>query len=281
MKKFAVFSLLFIALFLSGCTQNPGGGGSTNGIIIESFGPVVSQLEPGDTTDIIAVLKNTGGAEAQNINVQLYGLSDWNPRTVTQPPSVMMPGDPVRNIEPETAEVVWEVTAPKYKTGIDNQEFEMRVYYSYSTKALATIKVASDNYIKSFPSSEQQAKIQELGVKMDKPTDGPIRVSISAPSKVIRAGSNTVRITIDIQNVGSGNLENYELPIRVSSSLGSIQCSNTGTVKLLQGKSKQIRCSLNVNLDKGWENIPVEVTLENYRYWVSATSSISVLPTED
>ncbi|MEM5799660.1 MAG: hypothetical protein QXZ43_03270 [Candidatus Aenigmatarchaeota archaeon] len=280
MKKFVVFSLLFVVLLLSGCTQKPPGG-STNGIIIESFGPVVSQLEPGDKTDIIAVLKNVGGIEATNINVELYGLKDWGPQLVIEPPKNMMPGDSVRKIEPETAEVVWVVTAPKYKTGIENQEFEMRVYYTYSTKALATIKVASDKYIKSFPPSEQQAKIQDLGVKIDKPTDGPISVSISAPSKVIRDGSNTVRVTIDIQNVGSGNLDNYELPVRISSPIAGVQCSTPAKVKLLQGKSKQIRCSLNVDLDKGWENIPIQVELDNYKYWVSATSSISVLPTED
>ncbi|MFH8086962.1 MAG: hypothetical protein QW609_04045, partial [Candidatus Aenigmatarchaeota archaeon] len=53
---------------------------------------------------------------------------------------------------------------------------------------------------------------------------------------------------------------------------------NYMTVNLIQGKSKQISCSINANLANGWDNIPVQVDVENYRYWVSATSSISALP---
>jgi len=282
MQKKIILALILVAvLLLSGCTQtNSGGGGGTNGLIIESFGPIVSEVEPGDSVDIMAVLKNAGGSEVTNINVELYGLGDWSPRLVTAPPSSMLPGDPKRGIEPETAEVVWEARAPSYKTGVENQEFEMRVYYTYSTSAVAQIKVASDSYIKSFPASEQQSKINELGVKMDKYTDGPISVSVSAPSKVIRAGSSTVRITIDIQNVGGGNLVNYDLPIRISSPGGSVNCGISGTVKLLQGKSKQIRCTVDANLGSGWDNIPIQIDLENYRYWVGATSTISALPKE-
>jgi hypothetical protein len=280
MKKVASLIIVAVILFLSGCTQTMSGSGGTNGLVIESFGPIISELEPGDSTDIMAVLKNAGGSEVTNINVELYGLGEWNPRLVTAPPSSMLPGDPKRGMEPETAEVVWEVTAPQYKTGIDNLEFEMMAYYTYSTSAIAQIKVASENYIKSFPPQEQKNKISELGVKMSKYTDGPISVSVSAPSKVLRGNSRSVRITIDIQNVGGGNLVNYELPIRVSSPGRSVNCGIGSTVKLLQGKSKQIRCVVDADIANGWDNIPVRIDLENYRYWVSARSTISVLPQE-
>ncbi len=280
MKSIFTLIVLGLIVFFSGCTQVGTNTGGTNGLIIESFGPVVSQVQPGDKVDIMAIFKNAGGSEVSNIDVELYGLGDWKPVLITPPPSSMLPGDPKRNIDPEIADVVWEATAPSYKTGIDNQEFELRAYYTYSTSAIAQIKVASDSYIKSFPASEQQNKINELGVKMEKYTDGPISVSVSAPSKVVRAGSTTTRITIDIQNVGGGNLVNYELPIRVSSPGRYINCGLSGNVKLLQGKSRQIRCTVDVNLGSGWDNIPIIIELNNYRYWVSATSSISVLPTE-
>jgi len=280
MKRVIPFLLMLIILSLSGCTQQSRSGGGTNGLIIESFGPVVSEVEPGESVDIIAKLKNAGGSEVRGIEVELYGLGDWNPLLTTSPPSNMLPGDPTRGIEAETAEVVWTATAPSYRTRVENQEFEMRAYYTYSTSAVAQIKVASDSYIKSFPASEQQSKINELGVKMEKYTEGPISVSISAPSKVIRGGSASLRITIDIQNVGGGNLVNYELPVRVSSPGRSVNCGISGNVKLLEGKSRQIRCSVDVNLDRGWDNIPIQVELENYRYWVSARSTISAKPTE-
>ncbi|MBU5687957.1 MAG: hypothetical protein KQA41_03465 [Candidatus Aenigmarchaeota archaeon] len=281
MKKVAIFSILLIIIFLSGCTQTGSRGGSTNGIIIESFGPLISQLEPGDTTEITAILKNVGGSEARDIQVELYGLGDWNPRMIEAPETRLGPTDVTRNIQGESTPVTWEVTAPNYKTGVDNQEFEMRVYYTYSTSALASIKVASDSYIKNFQDpQERQNQINQLGVKMNRPTDGPISVSISAPSKVIKPGSNTLKVIIDIQNVGSGYLLNNQLNVRVYSEGRQVSCSPSGPIKLLQGKSRQLRCSVYIDLANGWDNIPIQVDLENYRYWVSATSTISALPTE-
>jgi len=281
MKRFVVVLSLVVVLFLSGCIQSTGSrGGGTNGLIIESFFPSVNEVEAGDSVDIIAILKNVGGSEVNDIQVELNGLGDWNPVLITPPPDRMLPADPERRAEPETAEVVWVATAPSYKTGVENQEFEMRVYYTYSTSALAKIKVASESYIKSFPPSERQGKINELGVKMDKYTDGPISVSVRAPSKVIRSGSGSLRITIDIQNVGGGYLVNNELFVTVSSPERSVDCGISGPVKLLQGKSKEIRCTVNVNLDKGWDNIPIQVDLINYRYWVRASSTISAKPIE-
>ncbi|MCX8179164.1 MAG: hypothetical protein N3E38_00275 [Candidatus Aenigmarchaeota archaeon] len=275
-----LFPIIFLTVlfFLSGCTQQGGrSGGGTNGLIIESFGPVISEVQPGDSVDIVAVLKNVGGHEVRDIQVSLYGLGDWNYVLTSPPPSSLAPADPTGRGEVETAEVVWTATAPSYRTGIENQEFEMVAYYTYSTSAIAYIKVATESYIKSFPHAEQQNKINELGVKMEKYTDGPISVTFSAPSKIVKADSRQLRVTINIQNVGGGSLVNNELDINIITPGRSNNC-NQMRAKLIQGKSKQITCLVDVSLGEGWDNIPVEVHVENYRYKVSATSSISVSP---
>jgi hypothetical protein len=249
-------------------------------LIIYSFGPVVGEVEPGESINITAILTNMGSSEVRNISVELHGLEDWNPQLIMSPPSNMLPGNSVRGVKPEAAEVVWTVTAPLNITSVENQEFEMRAYYTYSTSAVAKIRVYSENYIKSLPASKQQSKINEAGVKMEKYTDGPINVGVAVPKKIVKDDSSSIRITIDIQNIGRGELVDNELPIRISSPERNINCNINETVELLQGKSRQIRCSVDVNLEKGWDDIPIQVELENYRYWVSATSTISVKPTE-
>ncbi|MEM5807291.1 MAG: hypothetical protein QW474_02820, partial [Candidatus Aenigmatarchaeota archaeon] len=78
----------------------------------------------------------------------------------------------------------------------------------------------------------------------------------------------------------SGYLLDNQINVKVFSEGRSVSCSPEGNIRLLQGKSRQLRCSIHVNLESGWDNVPIQVELENYRYWVSATSSISALPTE-
>jgi len=279
MKRLLTLLMIVVAILVAGCTGTDHSS-SSNGIIIESFGPMVAQVEPNEQFDIIAKIRNVGGAEVKNIRPEIYGLAEWRLQGPYGVPDSLLPPDPTGKIQGEEAEISWVATAPAYATGIDNQEFELRIYYRYSTSALAQIKVATDSYIKSFPSDQQEAKRNELGVKMEKTTSGPISVSITAPSKVLK-NTNTLRIVVDIQNIGGGSLTNNELPISIKSSVGSISCDVSSPIKLSSGKSKQIRCTVNVGgLDKGWEIIPIEVDLNNYEYWVNSVASISVLPTE-
>lgn len=282
MKKLLPLLLVISIIIVSGCTGQGGSqGGSSQGIIIESFGPTLSEVEPGEVFDIIARIKNVGGAEVTGIRPEIYGLGEWKLRTIASAPSSLLPPDPARGIEGEEAEITWEATAPSYKTGIDNHEFELRVYHRYSTSAVAQIKVATDSYIKSFPTDEQEAKRNELGVVMEKTTSGPISVNIIAPNKVIKAGNNEVRVTVDIQNVGGGSVTNNEIPISISSSTSRVNCGLTGnTVRLTGGKSKQLRCSIYADMARGWDTIPLRVDINNYEYWVSSFATISVLPTE-
>lgn len=281
MKKLLPFLVIFGIILVSGCTgQGTSGGGGSQGIIIESFGTTYSKLEPGETFEITARIKNVGGAEVTNIRPEIYGLGEWNLRMITPPISSLKPPDPSRNIEGEETEIVWEAQAPSYKTGIDDYQFELRVYYIYSTSAEAQIRVATDKYIKSFPPDQQEAKINELGVRMEKTTSGPIDVNIDAPNKVIRSGSNEIRVTINIQNLGGGSITNNEIPISISSST-NIDCGPIGNVvKLIGGKSKQIRCSIFPSLTQGWDTIKLSVNIGPYEYWVNSFASISVLPEE-
>lgn len=267
-----------IIIFLSGCTSSSNSSGGT-GVIIEAFYPTIESAEPGDVVDIVARIKNTGGSDATNIDAKIYGLGEWNVRQTSSAPNVLEAGDPARNIQPEVVDISWEATAPSYRTGIDNQEFELRVQYRYSTSALAQIKVASDSYIKSFPLDQQQSKRDELGVKMQKPTDGPISITFDAPAKVIKAGGNEVNVIINIQNIGGGNLLNNQLDSFAVTSNRQVVCTTSQPIKLISGQSKQVRCKLYVDLTEGWDIIPIQVDT-SYTYWVSAKSSISVLPTE-
>ncbi|MCX8178543.1 MAG: hypothetical protein N3D75_01795 [Candidatus Aenigmarchaeota archaeon] len=279
MKKIILASVLTLVIFLSGCTTDNQGGGGT-GIIIESFYPAMETVEPGEAVDIIARVKNTGGSDATDITANIYGLGDWRVTQTSPIPSVIEAGDPARKIQPEAIDVSWEAIAPSYKTGVDNQEFELRIQYKYSTSAVAQIRVASDSYIKGFPADQQQAKRDELGVKMQIPTDGPISITFDAPGKVVKSGSTTLSVVVNIQNIGGGSLVNNQLDTFQVTSNRHVVCSVAQPIKLISGQSKQVRCTINVDMTEGWDVVPIEVHT-SYRYWVSAKSSINVLPTEN
>lgn len=279
MNKTVLISILTLIIFLSGCTtQNQTGGGT--GVVIEAFYPAVESAEPGDVVDLIARVKNTGGSDATEISANIYGLGDWRVTQTSPVPSVIESGDPARNIQPEVVDITWEAVAPSYKTGVDNQEFELRIQYKYSTSAVAQIKVASDSYIKSFPPEQQQSKRDELGVKMQKPTDGPISITFDAPAKVIKSGSTGLSVVVNIQNIGGGSLVNNQLDTFEVRSNRNVECTTAQPIRLISGQSKQVRCTINADMSEGWDVIPIEVHT-SYKYWVSAKSSISVLPTED
>ncbi|MEM0473392.1 MAG: hypothetical protein QXF88_01565 [Candidatus Aenigmatarchaeota archaeon] len=279
MKKIILASVLTLVIFLSGCTTDNQGGGGT-GIVIESFYPAMETVEPGEAVDIIARVKNTGSSDATDITANIYGLGDWRVTQTSPIPSVIEAGDPARKIQPEVIDVSWEAIAPSYKTGVDNQEFELRIQYKYSTSATAQIRVASDSYIKGFPADQQQAKRDELGVKMQKPTDGPISITFDAPGKVVKSGSTTLSVVVNIQNIGGGSLVNNQLDTFQVTSNRHVVCPVAQPIKLISGQSKQVRCTINVDMTEGWDVVPIEVHT-SYRYWVSAKSSISVLPTEN
>jgi hypothetical protein len=283
MKRFLPLLLIIGVVIVSGCVSQGKGGGGTNGIIIESFSPAISEVEPREEVDVTALIKNVGGAKTTNIQAQLLGLTDewgFNPGR-SQSIGDLLPPDADRGIEGEEEELIWYLTPPSKQVTLP-YEMELRVYYNYETSSVSQIRVATRNYIGSFPTDQQEAERNKLGVRVQQASSGPISINVIARSKVIDNPGENLSVTVDVQNVGGGTADNDRVGISVSSDR-SVSCTGIegGQITLSRGKSRQIRCTINTGgiPANGWGEIPLTINL-NYRYWVSSVSTITVLAQE-
>lgn len=268
-----ILPLLFLSgiVILSGCTSG-GTTSSSNGIIISSFIADPAIVEGTETVYFVAGIQNVGGVKATGIKGELIGLpSGWNLRQTTfNDCSGLLPPEIASGAEGETCDFEWEGTAPSSDTTII-YPVDFKVSYNYATKYEALLKVASRDWIKSLPTDEQESEKSELGVSYSGTQIGPIHVSVKLRTAEIYAGS-TAYVILDIQNVGSGRPTNDIININVN----GVSCSGAGQVKLSQGKSKQIRCTMPTANIKNWQNVRIDVDL-NYDYWVKTSTEVEVL----
>ncbi len=283
-NNFFLLMLVFTVVFVAGCTSS-NQGGSSNAIIIKSFGPELNEIEPTDDVSLTALIENTGGSKATGINAQLLGLTDeWRidpGRVVTV--RDLLPPDPSRKLQGDSEELVWFLTPPSAKKVPLDYDMELRVFFNYQTFSENLLRVATRAYIDSFPTEQKQAERDKLGVTTSVPSSGPISVTIVTRSKILDQASDTMSIIVDIQNVGSGKPENDEIGIILRSAGRDLQCTGTtgGRVRLAEGKSRQLRCTVDIGgvVDRGWEQVPISIEL-SYTYWVSSVSNIKVLGAE-
>lgn len=276
--------LIFAVVFVAGCNQQSGTRASSNAVVITSFGPEVSEIEPTDSVSAIATIENIGGAKATNIKAQLLGLtSEWgvDPGRIINVRD-LLPPDPARNLQGEQEELVWFLTPPSKKVTL-GYDMELRVFYNYQTFSENLLRVATRAYIDSFPTAQREAERNKLGVTTSIPSSGPISVNVVARTKILDQPSGTMTATVDIQNVGGGKPENDEIGISIKSGNANLECPgiSDGKVRLAQGKSRQLRCTINIPgiVERGWEEVPISIEL-SYTYWVSSVSSITVVGAE-
>ena len=283
-----IFLIIGIVL-VSGCTKdkNTSGGGGSDALVVKSFSPEITEIEPTDDVSILATIENVGGAKATNIRAQLLGLTDeWSIKPErTQQIEDLLPPDPSRQLQGDVREIVWDLSPPRNpakKVKLD-YDMELRVYYSYKTYSENLMRVATRSYIDTFPTDQKQAEREKLKVSTSVPSSGPISVSILARSFLLDTASDTMSITLDIQNTGSGKPDNDKIGVNIKSAGRDLDCPGVsgGEVKLTTGKSRQLRCAVNIPgvAERGWQEVPISIEL-SYTYWVSSVSSITVLGAE-
>jgi len=269
-----ILPLLFLAVIvaLSGCIGGGGATSSSNGIIVSSFITDPSLVEASETVYFTADIQNVGGVKATGVRGELIGLpSGWSLRqTAGSDCSVLFPPEPASGIEGDICTFEWEGTAPSSDTTM-TYPVDFKVSYNYATKYEALLRVASRDWIRGLPTEEQDSEKGKLGVSYSGTQMGPIHVNVKLRSAEIYSGS-TAYVILDIQNVGSGRPTNDIINIGVS----GVSCSGAGQVKLSQGKSKQIRCTMPTSGIKNWQNIRIDVDL-NYDYWVKTSTEVQVL----
>ncbi len=271
MKQILPILFLIGIVALSGCIGDSGATSSTNGIIIQSFTADPDQVEGNEVVYFTADIKNVGGAKATGVTGDLIGLPWSTDQTAGEECGTIYPPEP--NIEGEACTFEWTGTAPPSQTTI-TYPVDVKINYHYATNYEALIRVASRDWIKGLPKDQQDSEKGKLGLSESSAQVGPIHATIVLRSPEVYSGQDT-RAVLDIQNVGSGRPKDDFITVTVDQAQG-VKCSSTGPIKLSQGKSKQIRCTLPTSGITDWQNIRIDVDL-SYEYWVKTSTEVTVL----
>jgi len=268
MKKTLYLLALAFLLLLSGCVTT--GNSSTNGIIITSFVTDPSEVESGEEVYFVLDIQNVGGAKATDIKAKLIGLpDDWGTPETKTLGELLPPGT---GTEGEEYTFEWLLKAPEMYTTI-TYPVEAWVEYHYTTHYEALVRIATRDWIKTLPPSQQEEEKKRLGVVEASPQLGPIHVDFKIRSGLVHEDVNR-GVTIVLQNVGSGRPLNDEVRVTIKSD--RLNCPDAGLVTLSKGQTKQIRCSVNLGGIEQWKNIKIAVDLD-YDYWVRSSTDVTVL----
>ena len=273
MKKSKLLFLIF-TVFLSGCISgvNLGGGGG-GGVITKSFSPSDTNAEPGTPILLTLIVSNTGTQRADGVTAQLLGLTDeWgiSPGRI-QSIGSMFGADPSRGVSTgDERALTWTLTGPLKDVQL-SYEATVRVSYSYSTTLNAEMKAASINYY-------LQTKTKS-GIVQQKSSGGPLSITAKTSSVAISGGQ--IPVIFEIRNTGSGRVYNGYSPDinsldRLGISVSGAFCPTTD-VRLINGQSAVIYCTISAGGVDTFKIVPITVTT-TYSYYTDSTTSISVLP---
>jgi hypothetical protein len=275
MKKL-ILLLLISAVFLSGC-QLPGGqvglvGKGTQGVIIKSFSPSDTNVEPNTPVLLTLIVSNVGSEKANNVNSELFGLTDeWRiDEGRIQPIGELFGTDPSRGVnQGEERPVIWTAYGPEKNVEL-SYDTTVRVTYTYDTELDATVKAVSSDYY--------QQKKEKSQIQSQKTTGGPL--TITAKVTAVSISGARIPIRFEIQNSGGGRVYLGGSPTvnnldRLVVSVTGANCQRND-LRLIQGKSYVLYCTIDTGAVSNYKLIPIKLTTI-YNYFVDSTTSVTVL----
>jgi hypothetical protein len=296
MKRILALLMLIGVVLASGCvgqtTTTPVAG--TNGLVISDFSPDSNKVMAGDTINLNLEVQNVGGAPADTVTANIYGVPigpgafDWSLESGEQTFTLanqLLP--PEEGIPGEIATYVWTLRAPKGVKSDTTNTFDLRINYDYSTDVTGVLTFVSQDYWNSLTKEEKAALASKAGVSQLTQTGGPLSIILYAGQRsrpfVIDPSVTMYKLRITINNVGGGEPSG---PIRLnqaSSSTGvTIACppeiSDPG-VTLSRGKTASFSCDINLGeaamAIANKQDFTISLSF-NYGWRVDSSSDITV-----
>lgn len=290
MKNGLILFSLISLVFLAGCLgfqpteEVPG---VATGVIIKSFGPDISEIYSEDSVIFTLSVENVGEEEATNVQAKLFGLgTDWSWTTGKQTigDGILSKSVPEEELPGGVGDYQWEAISPSGLKVDNTYTVGVRVYYSYNTTALGSIKVYNYDYIKAKP-EEAEEITKSPGIASFSVTKAPITVSLAGAARplILRKEGQSASITILIKNIGQGHQYNTQENDR-EVTINKIKVADTDctekitdtTPRLPIAGEKSVSCSFTLPEVDEFTTIPVEVEL-SYNYFVDGSSTIKVL----
>ncbi len=287
-KKHIVALLMLVALVVavSGCTDNSGTSGSASGVIIKSFSPDISEIFSGDDVTFSLSVENIGEGNARNVHAKIFGLgTDWA-RNDDVDKSIGFLEKRQSDIDAPggTGDIQWSVTSPANLKVDNTYTAGVRLYYDYTTTAMASVKIYNNEYIQSNP-TEAQSIMSSSGVATFAVTDAPVTITLKGLARplIYRGDGQMGSITITLSNIGQGkpyHSSEDDMTVTISKvSVNNQPCTanlDGTTAKLPRAGEKSLTCQFTLPAIDSYSTLPVEVQLE-YTYFMDSSASISVL----
>jgi hypothetical protein len=294
MKRILALLMLIGVVLASGCvgqtTTTPVAG--TNGLVISDFSPDSNKVMAGDTINLNLEVQNVGGAPADTVTANIYGVPigtgdfDWNlqsgQETFTLANQLLPPEE---GIPGEIATYVWTLRAPRGVKSDTTNTFDLRISYNYKTDVTGVLTFVSQTYWNSLTKEEKAALASKAGVSQLTQTGGPLSITLYAGQRtrpfVIDPSVTMYKLRITINNVGGGEPSG---PITLNQALSStgvrIACppelSALG-VTLSRGKTASFSCDINLDNTGIANKQDFTISLSfNYGWRVDSSSDITV-----
>jgi hypothetical protein len=294
MKKHiaALLSLIVVVVTISGCIEEEAISGTATGVIIKSFSPDISEIFSEDDVTFSLTVENIGEEDATNVHAKLFGLGtdwsgiDWDDvANRTKWVGYLEKSQPEFKIPGGADDIQWSITSPPGLKVDNTYSAGVRLYYNYSTTALANIKIYNNDYLKSNP-EDAESILKSSGIDTFTVTNAPVTIELAGLARPLihRAGEEQVAsFTALISNIGQGkpymDLEN-DMTIEITGiTIDSDKtCKNDydTTPKLPRTGKKSVSCQFDLPPVDSYTTIPVEIEL-SYKYFVDGSTSITVL----
>lgn len=296
-------SLLVVVVAFSGCTELPGfgggeaSGGIATGVIIKSFGPDISEIFSEDEVTFSLTVENVGAEDATDVEAKLFGLgTDWKGRkegeegwfSWEQADKIESIGS-LENSQPEyelsggTGDAQWVVKSPVNLKVDNTYSASVALYYTYSTTALANIKIYNNDYLTSNP-EDAESILRASGIETFSVTNAPIKIGVTGLARplIYKSEGQKASITIKLGNIGQGKpykTEESDMTVTVNKiEINSGECEGTveKDYRLPRAGEKSIPCIFTLPAIDSYTTIPVEIEI-TYNYFLYGTTSIKVL----
>jgi len=177
-----------------------------NGLTIVSFSADITNLLPGETTDLELYIRNIGDFTADNIETKLIGLGEM---------TALMRGSPLTELEQADYDSFsWELTAPNiagFTTEVPMTP-QATVYYKYFSQAWSDVNIVPSSY------SEQVTSANGT-------SSAPIDITITPSSTPLRTYRDNMplNIHIDLTNRGGGGIAYFESGVENSAKANFVE----------------------------------------------------------
>lgn len=277
-------------------------GAQSDGLKITRFEPDLKEVQEGGKVVLALLVQNTGLFSATAVSANLFMHDGFEGAAWTKSIDPLKPANTELNTPGGTAEVLWDMTAPKIAKGENTYPFNFLLDLAYGYESSGFREVPIIKY-------ERVLQLKQANKPLPKGQEsylnGPLGISINADDPIILKETEkafTLKVMLSLKSgyikedgsvsgdCGSEKLNcvrsvEIELPDGLSIDTGNDEDGDANCafdasgkksyVKLVEGKEAVLSCKIKISRDAEEFNPTIKVRTE-YRHHVRGEAPIAV-----